>query len=135
MAQKDQIKVDYVPTGDVLADGITKALPRTSFKAPRDQISVVDITERLVTRQLKDISLEALEALEELEEVEEQFDGGGSTTDPVLIPSRGHDGNDGSNDQSSAGVALGWGGVLRGTMVSCALAAGAQLARSIWANQ
>ena len=55
-----------MPTGDILIDGLTKAPPHAPFEAFRDQIGVVDIIDRLATRQLKEVSLEALEEVEEL---------------------------------------------------------------------
>ena len=63
----------------MLADGLTRELPRAAFVAFRDQISVVDITDRLALRQLKEVSIE------DLEEVKELFEGGESKTDLVLI--------------------------------------------------
>ena len=44
------LRYTVTPTGDMLVDGLTKALLRAAFVAFRDQISVVDITDRLVLR-------------------------------------------------------------------------------------
>ena len=87
-----------MPTGDILIDGLTKALLRPSFEAFRNQISMVDISDRLAMRLLKEVSLETLE------EVEDLIEGGESTTDPVLITSHGNKESDG---QPSADMALG----------------------------
>ena len=52
---KDQIKVDYMPTKDMLADGLTKALLGLAFKQFRNQIRVVNIEQRIKVRQLKEL--------------------------------------------------------------------------------
>ncbi|RYP87917.1 hypothetical protein DL769_000369 [Monosporascus sp. CRB-8-3] len=61
-AERDLIRVDYTPTGDMLADGLTKALSREPFRHFREQLGLVDITEALERRRntLRVISEEEL---------------------------------------------------------------------------
>ena len=66
----------------MLADKLTKVLAFLAFGKFRSQIGVVDVTELLVTRQLKEVTTEALEAIEDC------FEGGESVSDPVTITSR-----------------------------------------------
>ncbi|RYP43571.1 hypothetical protein DL768_009862 [Monosporascus sp. mg162] len=56
------IRVDYTPTGDMLADGLTKALLREPFRHFREQLGLVDVTEALNRRRnnLRVISEEEL---------------------------------------------------------------------------
>ena len=81
----------------MLADGLTKVLLRAPFEAFRNQISVVDISDRLAIRLLKEVSLEALE------EVEDLIKGGKSTTNPVLIISHGNKESDGCQKHCTCG--------------------------------
>ncbi|RYP49411.1 hypothetical protein DL768_004884 [Monosporascus sp. mg162] len=61
-AERDMIRVDYTPTGDMLADGLTKALIREPFRHFRKQLGLVDITEAIDRRRnnLRVISEEEL---------------------------------------------------------------------------
>jgi hypothetical protein len=69
-AAKDQIHVDYLPTKEMLADGLTKALYGPTFERFRKQIGLVDIEPRIKARQLKELGTT------DLEELEDHFDGG-----------------------------------------------------------
>ncbi|GAB1319505.1 Reverse transcriptase Ty1/copia-type domain-containing protein [Madurella fahalii] len=64
--ERKQIRVDYTPTGDMLADGLTKALTAEMFKKFREQVGVVDLTDRIETRKLREMKEEDLDALEDL---------------------------------------------------------------------
>ena len=55
------IKVVYTPSNELMADGLTKPLQGTMFKAFIDQIGLVDITEQLEQRGLLDMTAEDLE--------------------------------------------------------------------------
>ena len=44
----------------MLADGLTKALGKEAFKRFRDQIGIVDITEKLKERKTREITIEDL---------------------------------------------------------------------------
>ena len=55
------IKVVYTPSNELMADGLTKPLQSTKFKAFIDQIGLVDITEQLEQRGLLDMTTEDLE--------------------------------------------------------------------------
>ena len=69
-------------TGDILADGLIKVLTFLAFEKFKSQIGIVNITELLATRQLKEVTIEALEAIKDC------FEGGESVSNPVTIPSR-----------------------------------------------
>lgn len=47
--EKGTIRVEYVPSGDMIADGLTKVLTNTSFAAFIQQLGLVDIADRLQT--------------------------------------------------------------------------------------
>jgi hypothetical protein len=56
-AEKKTIEVEYTPTDQMLADGLTKVLSNTSFEAFRQQLGLVDVTEQLKEkRDLEDIT-------------------------------------------------------------------------------
>jgi len=42
--QRQALQVDWVPTNEMIADGLTKALPRQRFERFVDQLGLVDIT-------------------------------------------------------------------------------------------
>ncbi|RYP32481.1 hypothetical protein DL768_011137 [Monosporascus sp. mg162] len=67
-AERNMIRVDYTPTGDMLADGLTKALSREPFRHFREQLGLVDVTEALNRRRnnLRVISEEELADQEDL---------------------------------------------------------------------
>jgi hypothetical protein len=68
--EKGQIRVNYVPTKEMVADGLTKALSEADFLRFRNQIGVVDVAEALSARKLRILNDEDLEALED------EFQGG-----------------------------------------------------------
>lgn len=69
-AQRKEIEVLHCPTGLMLADGLTKALPADKFAIFRDQVGVENCEERIKERKLKEMT-----ALE-IEELEDLFTGG-----------------------------------------------------------
>jgi hypothetical protein len=50
-----RIIVDYTPSKDTLADGLTKALQNNAFRACVQQLGLVDISERLESQQLQEL--------------------------------------------------------------------------------
>jgi hypothetical protein len=59
--QAKRIRVDYVPSGDMLADGLTKPLLNTSFDQFVQQLGLVNVSDRLENSdQEHEISLENL---------------------------------------------------------------------------
>lgn len=63
---RKEVTVEYVNTKEQAADGLTKALGEPDFSRFRDQVGVVDITERIKDRSPKPITEKDLEALEDL---------------------------------------------------------------------
>ena len=62
--QEGKIKVDYIPTSNILADGLTKALSKEKFNKFCQQIGLVDLTDQLQLRkqsELPEIIKEELE--------------------------------------------------------------------------
>jgi hypothetical protein len=49
--QRQALQVDWVPTSEMIADGLTKALPRQRFERFIDQLGLVDITGVLQARE------------------------------------------------------------------------------------
>jgi hypothetical protein len=45
--QAKRIRVDYMPSGEMLADGLTKPLINTSFDQFVQQLGLVDVSDRL----------------------------------------------------------------------------------------
>ena len=72
VVERGQIRVNYTPTKQMVADGLTKALSDVDFLRFRDQIGVVDVTEALNARN------ESMRILrdEDLEALEDEFPGG-----------------------------------------------------------
>src|SRR6185312_2816204 len=66
--EKGTISVNYVPTREMVADGLTKALSSQPFKVFIDRLGLVDIEGKLRRRTLEEMDTEALqERLELLE--------------------------------------------------------------------
>jgi hypothetical protein len=53
-----RIIVDYTPSKDILADGLTKALQNNAFNAFVKQLGLVDITEKLGSQELQALTPE-----------------------------------------------------------------------------
>jgi Reverse transcriptase (RNA-dependent DNA polymerase) len=53
-----RIVVEYTPSKDTLADGLTKALQNNAFKACVQQLGLVDISEKLESQELQELFLE-----------------------------------------------------------------------------
>lgn len=66
--ERQEVRVDYVPTKEQVADGLTKALADPEFERFREMIGVVDLSGMLEQRQaaLRKINDGDLEALEDL---------------------------------------------------------------------
>lgn len=62
--QQNKIEVDYKPTTDMIADGLTKALSGPTFQQFVHQIGLVDVSCHLEKRQLDDLNEETM--LEEM---------------------------------------------------------------------
>jgi hypothetical protein len=58
----DRITVSYAPTGEMLADGLTKALQGAQFSQFRDQLGLVDIRDHVEQRKLRELDLDELRA-------------------------------------------------------------------------
>jgi hypothetical protein len=59
-AQKDRIKVEYRPTTDMIADGLTKALCFAQVQKFVRQIGLTDMSSYLDNRRLQDIGEEEI---------------------------------------------------------------------------
>ncbi|RYC78724.1 hypothetical protein BFJ63_vAg18401 [Fusarium oxysporum f. sp. narcissi] len=60
-AQRNRIKVEYRPTTDMIADGLTKALTRTTFRKFVNHIGLVDISDQLDNRHTRALNEEDLQ--------------------------------------------------------------------------
>ena len=56
--EQDRIAVDYTPSTELVADGLTKALQGEKFKTFRSQLGLVDITDLLGQRPLLEMNEE-----------------------------------------------------------------------------
>jgi hypothetical protein len=70
-AQLDRISVEYQPTADMIADGLTKVLTNTSFQKFVKQIGLADISGYLESRRLQDI--EEQDLMEKQEQLEPNY--------------------------------------------------------------
>lgn len=60
-AQRNRIQVDYINTKEMIADGLTKAVSNPAFQRSVEQLGLVDISDRLEQRKLKELMEEDLE--------------------------------------------------------------------------
>jgi hypothetical protein len=60
-AQRNRITVDYISTEEMIADGLTKVLVGPAFQRSVEQLGLIDITDRLGQRELKDLMDDNLE--------------------------------------------------------------------------
>ncbi|KAK8013656.1 hypothetical protein PG991_009249 [Apiospora marii] len=61
-----KITVEYTPTKDMIADGLTKALTADNHTAFCQQMGLVNVSRQIQQRRLREIDLEDLEAFEDL---------------------------------------------------------------------
>lgn len=66
--KEKRIAVDYTPTEDMIADGLTKVLVNTSFRRFVSQIGLVDMTAHIDQRKIQELSEKDLEILDERSE-------------------------------------------------------------------
>ena len=74
--------MDYIFTKNILADGLTKALPADGFKRFREQVKLVDITDQLQAKKAKELTEKDFEL------AKDQLFGGESTekmSEPVIV--------------------------------------------------
>ena len=55
------LKIEYVPTNKMLADGLTKALQNNRFKQFRNIIRLNNISSTIAQQRLKELRLEDLQ--------------------------------------------------------------------------
>jgi hypothetical protein len=60
-AREGRIAVDYTPTKRMIANGLTKSLPRNEFENFLKQVSLVDITSRITERRTEQLRRADLE--------------------------------------------------------------------------
>jgi hypothetical protein len=64
-ALKGSIKVDYTPSAEMIADGLTKALQSSTFDTFREQLGLRDLSAVIEARKLKELDEEALDEIQE----------------------------------------------------------------------
>ncbi|OAQ57704.1 polyprotein [Purpureocillium lilacinum] len=80
-AQRNKIMVEYKPTADMVADGLTKAIGGPGFQRFVQQIGLTDISEQLSQRRLHEIGEEGLwEGLAKLELDDRAVSAGSAST-------------------------------------------------------
>ena len=57
------ISIEYAPSEEMIADGLTKALPANLYERFRGQVGLVDIAERLQEKRHKELQEDDLETL------------------------------------------------------------------------
>jgi len=58
--QNQMIIVQYTPSNDMIADGLTKALTKDSFDRFKRQVGLIDISDRLTERRITELQKEDL---------------------------------------------------------------------------
>lgn len=65
-AREGKIQVEYIPTKNIIADGLTKALMADNHKAFCGQMNLINISMEIQARRKREIGIEELEAFEDL---------------------------------------------------------------------
>ena len=63
--QHRRIKVEYTPTADMIADGLTKALPSTKHTVFVRQVGLVDVRDLVQARKLRELSEDDFDTVED----------------------------------------------------------------------
>jgi hypothetical protein len=61
----NEVKVEYKASGEMLADGLTKALPKDPFERFRTNLGIENVSEMVLERKVKALKVEDLEGLED----------------------------------------------------------------------
>jgi hypothetical protein len=77
--QNRTIKVKYTPTADMIADGLTKALPNAKHAVFVQQVGLVDVRDRVEARKLRELKEDDFDA------VEDSLEGGEAGLIPEMV--------------------------------------------------
>lgn len=69
------VTIDYTPTAEMMADGLTKSLPKETFRAFRKQLNMVDKKELLEANRRRELAddEQQLERILSKEDLWDQF--------------------------------------------------------------